>query len=194
MRIIDELSNWRGQISIDDNAFDTMEDAKKSSILENEQVHCITLHSVRNNASERKISSLNDTQKCYKITVKQYMTKPSTPTFDFMQRWNNDTPMPLLSMVGYIEKETNGMYYMNLHGDILSKVSDVCMRCGKPINNPVSKYFGMGPICGQHNYVNPFDTEEELLANVERYRREYLNKIKWSGWVIKSAIVEMEEI
>ena len=194
MSIIDELSNWQGEISINDTAFDNIGDAKKSSILENEVVNSITLHSVNKRATERKISRLNDISKCYKITVKHYMTRPSTSTFDFMKRWNDDNPMPLLSMVGYIEKETEGMYYMKLHGDLFSTVSNTCLKCGRPIENPVSKYFGLGPICGHHNYINPFDTEEELMMNVEHYRREYLNKIEWSGWVIKSAIIEMEEI
>ena len=123
------------------------------------------------------------------ITVKSYMTKKSTPDFNFMQKWNNDIPMPLKTMVGTIEKETKGMVYMKLHGDLYQKVTPRCLKCGKPITNPVSQYFGMGPECGNHNYVNPFNTEEELKEAVEKYRIEVLQNIKWEGWIVRSAII-----
>lgn len=124
----------------------------------------------------------------YKITVKGYMTKEATPEFDFMAKWNNNKPMPLRTMIGTKEKETRGMVYMNLHGDIFAKKIMVCMKCGRPITNPVSQFFGMGPECGGHNYVNPFNSEAELNEAVGAYRKQ-LQKITWSGWVIKSAIL-----
>ena len=123
----------------------------------------------------------------YKVEVKGYMLKKSTPEFDFMARWNNDNPMPLKIMYGVKLKETKGMVYMRLHGDIKEKVTQRCMGCGRPITNPVSKYFGLGPVCGCHDYTNPFDTEEELRAAVENYRIKLVNTI-WEGWIIKSAI------
>jgi hypothetical protein len=52
----------------------------------------------------------------------------------------------------------------------------------------------MGPECGGHNYTNPFESEEELKSAVESYRKNYLQKITWSGWIIKSAIIEREEM
>ena len=57
--------------------------------------------------------------KSYKITVKKYMTEPSTSTFDFQDKWNDGKPMPLCTMQGEVIKETRGMYYMKLKaGDI----------------------------------------------------------------------------
>lgn len=57
--------------------------------------------------------------KSYKITVKKYMTEPSTSTFDFQDKWNDGKPMPLCTMQGKVIKETRGMYYMELKaGDI----------------------------------------------------------------------------
>ena len=53
----------------------------------------------------------------YKITVKKYMTEPSTPNFDFQDRWNDGKPMPLCIMQGEVIKETRGMYYMKLKSD-----------------------------------------------------------------------------
>ena len=86
------------------------------------------------------------------------------------------------------------MVYMKLHGDITGKITHHCMKCGRPITNPVSQYFGMGPECGGHNYVSPFENEEDLKEAVEKYRREYLQQIKWEGWIIKSSIIEQEVI
>lgn len=58
--------------------------------------------------------------KSYKITVKKYMTEPSTPNFDFQDRWNDGKPMPLCTMQGEVIKETRGMYYMKLKSDDIS--------------------------------------------------------------------------
>ena len=129
-------------------------------------------------------------QQVYRFTVKQYMTKPSTPDFDLMAKWNNDIPMPLRTMVGTIEKETKGMVYLNVHGDTDGKPVQCCLRCGRTITNPVSRYFGLGPECGGHGYVNPFTSEQELHAAVDAYRKNVLQKMTWQGWCPKSAITE----
>ena len=53
----------------------------------------------------------------YKITVKKYMTEPSTVNFDFQDKWNNGKPMPLCTMHGKVTKETRGMFHMELKAD-----------------------------------------------------------------------------
>ena len=128
-----------------------------------------------------------------KIRVKAYMTRKASPEFDFMAKWNNDNPMPFRVMAGTIEKESPGMYYMNLHGDIFEEKTIRCMKCGRKLTNPVSQYFGIGPECGGHNYVHPFDTDAELKEAVSAYKKQ-LQNITWTGWVIKSSIIEREEI
>ena len=70
------------------------------------------------------------------VTVKKYMTKKSTPSFEFMKKWNNDIPMPSIRMRGEKLQETRGMIKMKL---------------------------------------------EDEEGN------------KWTGWIIKSAIIEYEE-
>ena len=121
------------------------------------------------------------------------MTRKSTPEFTFMKDWNNDIPMPLRTMIGTVEKETRGMVYMKLHGDITSEKTQRCLACGRPITNPVSQYFGMGPECGGHNYVNPFYSKEELQQAVADYRKVLQSKT-WEGWVIRSSIIEESEV
>lgn len=123
----------------------------------------------------------------YKIFVKQYMTKPADNTFDFQEKWNNNVPMPLCVMTGTVLKETRGMVQMELHAEI--EATHRCMVCGKPLTNKISQLYGIGPECGKHFYINPFDTEEELDEAVEELRNK-VREIKWTGWVIKSAIKE----
>ena len=127
----------------------------------------------------------------YIIKVKQYMTKPATPSFDFMDKWNNGVPMPMRIMVGKKLKETRGMVKMELRGEIVQEINPVCMKCGRTLTNPVSQYFGIGPECGGHNYINPFETDVELRQAVAETRKQ-LQSITWTGWVIKSAIEEQK--
>lgn len=188
------LSNWKGAVEINGVLYDSVEDARKIVSTNKIVVDSILLHTEHKNAEKRKITQFESNPEQYVITVKQYMTKKSSPSFDFMSKWNNDNPMPLRTMIGTVERETNGMVYMKLHGDIIAEQIQCCMKCGKPITNPVSQFFGMGPECGGHNYVNPFETEEELKSVVEDYRKNYLQKITWEGWIIKSAIISKEEL
>jgi len=129
----------------------------------------------------------------YQIEVKPWMTFKSSDGFDFMQKFNDDIPMPLVVMYtsGKLT-ETKGMVKMSLHGDIKQRVTTRCMHCGRPITNKVSQFFGIGPICGGHNYVNPFDSEEELNEAVRIYREKLVNTV-WTGWVAKSAIKSIED-
>lgn len=127
----------------------------------------------------------------YKIHVKKYMTEKSSPQFDFMSNWNNDVPMPFVIMSGTIEKETRGMYYMKLHGR--AEKTSVCICCGRKLTHPVSMLYGLGPECGSHAYINPFDSEEELMSCIDEVYQK-ISDVKWEGWIIKSAIKEMEEV
>ena len=129
----------------------------------------------------------------FRVEVKPWMTLKSSDGFDFMQKFNDDIPMPLVVMYtsGKLA-ETRGMVKMTLHGDIKQRVTTHCMACGRPITNKISQFFGIGPICGGHNYVNPFDTEEELNEAVRAYREKLVNTV-WTGWVAKSAIRSIED-
>lgn len=187
--MIDFLKNWKGAIEINGVHFNQYSEIPSDiKIDDNTTISLLPINKV-SAGQEAKASEQE-----YRITVRQYMTRNSTPDFDFMAKFNNDNPMPLRTMVGVITKETRGMYYAELKADTTFKNIQTCMKCGRPITNPVSQFFGMGPECGCHNYVNPFETEEELNEAVEIYKKEYLGKITWSGWIIKSAITEMQEV
>lgn len=129
----------------------------------------------------------------YMIEVKPWMTLKSSDGFDFMKKFNNDNPMPLVIMYtsGKLA-ETKGMVKMTLHGDIKQRITQRCMACGRPITNKVSQFFGIGPICGGHNYVSPFDTEKELNTAIASYREKLVNTI-WTGMIAKSAITSIQD-
>lgn len=127
----------------------------------------------------------------YKITVKKYMTEPATSTFDFQDKWNNGKPMPLCIMQGEVIKETRGMYYMSLQGK--AEPISRCLVCGKPLTNPVSKLYGIGPECSEKVGIIRVESEEEAREKWNELVQQ-IGNIKWEGWVIKSAIKEWEVI
>lgn len=126
----------------------------------------------------------------YIIAVRQYMTKPASKDFDFQMRWNNDIPMPMRVMAGKVIQETRGMFKMECHGIALE--TGVCMRCGRTLTHPVSRLYGIGPECGSHFHINPFDSSEELYAELDKVKAQ-LESVRWTGWVIKSAIESWKE-
>lgn len=144
-----------------------------------------------NSVKQESVSSKFENNKLYRITVKKYMTQKSNRDFDFMYKWNNDIPMPFVRMTAKVIKQTRGMIYAECFGDI--EKTDICMKCGKPLTNPISRLYGLGPECGQHAYINPFDTEDELREHLEEVKTKIQN-IKWTGWIIKSAIKDCEDI
>ena len=183
------MTEHKGKVEINGNMYDDISSAISTFKSTGGSV-CIRLLSKCDNARERKIDAI-ESKDLHKITVKAYMTRKATVDFDFMLRMNNDIPMPYRTMLGTIEKETPGMYYMKLHADITEERTMRCMCCGRVLTNPVSQYFGIGPECGGHNYVNPFFNDAELKAAVADYRKQ-LRNVTWEGWVIKSAITEDE--
>ena len=197
--MISMLRNWKGAVEIDGTQYDSVERA--TSVIQTfSNDMCIKLlHSDVESVNERATCVKSDADECvssntettrtddgiftpdtvYQITVRQYMTKPASPEFDFVAKFNNNIPMPLRTMVGTIEKETRGMVYMKLTGRGLATCT--CMRCGRELTNPVSRYYGIGPECmSKLGLVRELDDVEGI--------KEDLAELKWEGWIIKSAI------
>lgn len=194
--MITMLKNWKGAVEVNGSTYNTVNELYQANLDFNGQISIKLLPPVKkavNGAGNAKKSQDTEGKQEYRITVKKYMTEKATPQFDFMAKWNNDEPMPLRMMTGYVDKETRGMVHMVLHGDMYAEKMCTCMKCGKRLTNKVSQYFGIGPECGGHNYVHPFETEEELDKAVAQYRKQ-LQEITWTGWVIRSSIIEEEEV
>lgn len=177
------FKDWGGAIEVNGIQYDSVQNAENALQSLNDTMH-VKLLAKRQNANKATVERSNDTVE-YEIEVKRYMTQKATPSFDFMQKWNNDNPMPMRIMTGTVEKETRGMVFMKLRG--LAKPTITCRCCGKELTNPVSRYYGIGPIClgklGINLDIDDIDNIKEELVNIE-----------WSGWVIKSAIIRKEEV
>ena len=174
------FDNWKGPIIIDGIRYETVQEAKKTLNGITGEIH-IVLESSNKNSNMSVVNKPGE----YEITVKPYMTRKSSFDFDFMTKWNNDNPMPMRIMQGTVEKETRGMVYMKLHG--MARPTITCFCCGKELTNPISRKYGIGPIClGKMGIVRDID-------DVEGISEELVN-IQWEGWIIKSAITDRKEI
>lgn len=181
------LNNWKGAVEIDSTEYKSIQEARSSFKRNSDEIHII-LKSSSKNANMKRTEALSDTldkEQEYEITVKQYMTRKATPEFDFMAKFNNDNPMPMRIMQGTVEKETKGMVYMKLHG--MARPTITCFCCGKELTNPISRKYGIGPIClskmGIARDIEDVDGISEELVN-----------ITWTGWIIKSSITNKKEI
>lgn len=127
----------------------------------------------------------------YIIRAVSWMTKTSDERGTFMRDWNNNVPMPFRVMRGRVLSETRAMLYMELRACTLR--TDYCMKCGKPLSHPVSRLYGLGPECGKHYHINPFETEAELQEALNEIRQK-LSSITWTGWIPKWGVEYATEI
>lgn len=115
----------------------------------------------------------------FKVKVSAFMVK-------------KENPMPMRTMFfDKVVKETNKSIFVKLQGWPLP--SSECLHCGKKLTHPISLLYGIGPICGQHFYINPLGSQEELDAAIEELR-DKMSQVKWEGWIPKSKIVNIEEL
>lgn len=175
--MLEMLKGWKGQITVNDKVYENVQSVT--------ELPKGTLHIVLGtDRPKQKIQSATDTQE-YIFTVKAYMTKPASPDFDFMAKWNNNNPMPLRTMIGAIDKETRGMIHVKLRAKGMPIVT--CMRCGKQLTNPISRHYGIGPECmsklGFSFAIDDVDSIKEALTDIE-----------WEGWIIRSAILSQEPL
>ena len=178
------LKDWKGDIEINDKVYTAEELSKIACDSFSDSMH-IKLYAKHKNAVQSVLDASESKLEEYQITVKKYMTQKASPSFDFMAKWNNDIPMPMRTMTGTIEKETKGMVYMKLHG--LGKPTITCMCCGKELTNPISRYYGIGPIC-----LSKIGISRDI-DDIENIKEDLVN-ITWEGWIIRSAIIEKEKV
>ena len=176
--MIKQLAGWQGKVNVNGQEFasisevseDVLKDTTTITLLPVVQRHRVRVEDVNDNAE-------------HIITVRQYMTRPASPEFDFMDKWNNGIPMPMRTMAGRVVKETAKMVYMELHG--YGKPSVYCVRCGKELTNPVSRYYGLGIECIQKVGI------AREINDIEGIKED-LKKVEWNGWIIKSSIISDE--
>ena len=80
---------------------------------------------------------------------------------------------------------------MNLQGK--AEPTSKCLVCGKTLTNPISKLYGIGSECSEKIGLIRIESEEEAKEKLKCIM-EQIDDITWTGFVIKSAIKEWEEI
>ena len=187
--MITMLKDWPGTVEINGKQYNTIQDAISDfgaiTGVINIKLYPKQIKAPTNEIKRMQAEAVDEKTGEYRITVKKYMTEPASPQFDFMEKWNNNNPMPMRIMEGTVLQETRGMVKMHLHGS--GKPTVTCRCCGKELTNPISRHYGIGPVClekmGIHREIDDIESIREELVNIE-----------WEGWVIKSAITEKEEI
>lgn len=110
------LKSWQGTFVIDNNSYDSLNKLNLADIVRNGEIN-IKLLPKEKVADNANMVKLETTSNFATVTVKKYMTKKSTPSFEFMKKWNNDIPMPSIRMGGEKLQETRGMIKMKLEDD-----------------------------------------------------------------------------
>ena len=181
------LENWNGTITLNNEVVDNNVNLGISSpihlvLMSNGGILAEKEPKEEHIATENKVTTLSEDYE-YKVTVKPYMTQPATPEFDFMEKWNNNIPMPMRVMEGIVLKETKGMVYMDLRGMCAPTIT--CYCCGKELTNPISRRYGVGPVClSKLGITRNIEDVDDISGD--------LISISWKGWIIKSAITSIE--
>ena len=179
MIALKQLQGWRGKVNVNGTEYESV-----SSVPDNIEVATITLLPKVAEVERRRVRVDDSTDTAeHLITVKQWLTQPATPEFDYNDRMNNGVPMPLRTMQGTIVKETAKSVYMHLHGSTKPVVH--CMRCGRELTNPISRCYGLGIECIQKVGIVARPDEVEKI-------KEQLVKVEGYWWIPKSSILSDE--
>jgi hypothetical protein len=98
-------------------------------------------------------------------------------------------------MYGEILEETKGMYKMALHARA-ERDAVHCSHCMRALSHPISKIYGIGPICGEHDYFASDYTKSKIKDEDQLFKLAdaELRKTTWTGWIPKSAIQSFREV
>lgn len=192
--MLEFLRNYTGEIEVNGEIIQNQNIAQVLDALTgNIQIHLKPAENVRvRNAFTLKQEAVRDETKVqYNVLVKPWMTQKSNGTFNFMMTWNNDVPMPLRFMRGNVNKETQGMFNMTLHG--VAQKTNMCSVCGRTLTNPISRLYGIGPECMQKVGIFADISMEEAEQKLNEINKR-IESLTWTGWIAKSAVMEMVEV
>lgn len=192
--MLEFLRNYTGEIEVNGEIIQNQNIAQVLDALTGSiQIHLKPAENARvRNAFTLKQEAVRDETKVqYNVLVKPWMTQKSSGTFNFMMTWNNDVPMPLRFMRGNINKETQGMFNMTLHG--VAQKTNMCSVCGRTLTNPISRLYGIGPECMQKVGIFADISMEEAEQKLDEINKR-IESLTWTGWIAKSAVMEMVEV
>lgn len=189
------LTSFTGKVVVNGKEFDSIKDADAHFKDYNGGLD-IVLEPASSNI--KVVDNVPNTKEktLYKIRVKKWMTKYGKDFF--LNQMNDEGPMPFVTMYGYEIQSTAKLVKMKLWAGLDNTDTDVndvvyCMRCGRPLTNIYSKYLHLGPECGAAEHMQLLASGMSL-EEVKQSFREKLHKITWTGWIVKSAILESSEV
>lgn len=115
----------------------------------------------------------------FKISVRQFLTKPSTNP-----QYRDKAPVPMRVMFGYITQETPNGVYVKMKGK--PQPAGVCFHCGRQLTHPVSLLVGIGPECGKHYHESPMP--KEMLDKWYQELKQNMHNVTWEGWLPRAHI------
>ena len=169
MTMIKQLENWTGKVCVNGVEYGSVGEMPTIP-LDGSTVITLMPNKVREKAVLQEVT--DDRERVF--TVRQWMTRV------------DNNPMPMRTMVGRVEKQTQKAVYLKLHGQALPVIT--CMRCGRTLTNPISRHYGLGIEC-----INKVGLGFLAEATDVDKIKEALVDVRWEGWLPKSAI-ESDEV
>lgn len=127
----------------------------------------------------------------FRMEVKYYMVQ-YTPDF-FLHTLNSEGPMPFIFMIGRRLEETEKLIKMECYPDIFETRTTRCIRCGGNLYDPISQRIGLCTECGGSKYIKMLRDGSDI-EHVRATMSEEFRGLKWTGWVVKDAILRLEQI
>lgn len=102
-----------------------------------------------------------------------------------MKKWLANKNRISTELQGEVKAETENAILFKGHA--FAEERTHCIRCGRELTHPSSKYIGFGPVCSAKLGVR-WPTEEELTPEQIAEVKQRIEKIEWEGWLPKSQI------
>lgn len=182
------LKDYTGSLTVNNKKFESVEDARRAFSDYKGGLTIILNPAIDGNSTIKKDI---DKDTIYQITVRKYMTNYGSDFF--LNGMNKQGPMPYITMVGQKLSETEKLVKMKCWVELSTQRVSTCIRCGRPLTNPISQYLSLGPECGAAEHMKLIQNGVSVDL-VRKQLQEKLNKITWTGWIIKTAIKDVKVI
>ena len=168
--MLELLSNYEGKLKINNVEYENIKEAQKAF---KDYKGGLTI--ILNEDQRKTVHDIDTDIKFYQITVKKWMT-----TYDesfFLEEYNEDGPMPFVTMVGFKLGETKNLIKMRLRADLITNKSTVCMRCGRSLSNPISQHLSLGPECGAKEHMQFIESGMDITQVQEDLKKNQMTEL-----------------
>lgn len=112
-----------------------------------------------------------------------------------LERWfthKDENKFPVRIWHGWVEYESAKALHVNLW--VQPGQDGECLRCGRTLTHPISKYVGLGPECGKH-YYKGYNLETSTHMNEWNDLLEFIKKgydgVTYNGWIPRKSVQSM---